>query len=117
MVYYRESQIDDAFFALSHPVRRGVLEHLADGDASVGDVSTAFRESPSQMTKHLLILERARLIKRTKEGRIHRLHLESGPLKEASDWIMKYRRFWETQLDSLDRYLHKLEDSDSRNAD
>ena len=108
MVYFREQQIDDAFFALSHPVRRGVIERLAQGDLSVTEVSKTFNESPSQMTKHLHILERAELLSRKKEGRVHRLHFQHEPLEEIMGWVIKNRKFWENSFDALEKYLHKL---------
>ncbi len=110
MVYYRESQIDDAFFALSHPVRRGVVERLSRGDLSVAEVSKEFDESPSQMTKHLHILERAELLSRKKEGRIHRLHFQREPLDEIMDWVIKNKKFWKDNFDALEKYLHKLKE-------
>lgn len=110
MVYYRESQIDDAFFALSHPVRRGVIERLSQGDLSVTEVSSVFDESPSQMTKHLHILERAELLSRKKEGRVHRLHFQHEPLEEIMDWVIKNRKFWEDNFDSLEKYLRKIKE-------
>ena len=108
MVYYRESQIDDAFFALSHPVRRRVIERLSRGNLSVAEVSETFSESPAQMTKHLHILERAELLSREKVGRVHKLHFRREPLDEIMDWVIKNRKFWEGSFDSLEKYLHKL---------
>lgn len=108
MVYYKEQRIDDVFFALSHPVRRAVLERLAKEDSSVSEVSAPLDESPSQMTKHLHILERSGLIKRTREGRVHRLHLEPAPLKEIMDWVSRYQKFWEQKFDALEKYLHGI---------
>ncbi|MCH9638802.1 MAG: metalloregulator ArsR/SmtB family transcription factor [Betaproteobacteria bacterium] len=108
MTYTREQQIDDAFFALSHPVRRAVLEHLAQEDLSVSDVSKPFNESPSQMTKHLHILERAGMLSRQKVGRVHKLHMEPEPLKEIMDWLIHHQKFWDNRLDALESYLHTL---------
>ena len=108
MTYTREQQIDDAFFALSHPVRRAVLEHLALEDLSVMDVSKPFNESPSQMTKHLHILERAGMLSRQKEGRVHKLHMEPAPLKEIMDWVVRYQKFWDSRFDALEDYLHTI---------
>lgn len=108
MVYYRERQIDDTFFALSHPVRRGMIERLVREDLSVAEVSETFKESPSQMTKHLHILERAGLLSRTKEGRVHRLHFQQEPLGEIMDWVIRHRKFWEGRFDALENYLQKL---------
>ena len=108
MIYTREQQIDDVFFALSHPVRRAVLERLAQEDLSVAETSAPFDESPSQMTKHLHILERAGMLSRKKEGRVHRLHMEPAPLKEIMDWVSHYQAFWESRFDALENYLHKV---------
>ncbi len=108
MVYYRELPIDDAFFALAHPVRREILERLSKRDLSVAGVSEPLEVSPSAMTKHLHILERAGLLSRTKNGCVHRLHFEPEPLKKAADWLMKYQIFWSGNLDSLDNYLEQL---------
>lgn len=108
MTYTRERQIDDAFFALSHPVRRAVLERLAQEDLSVADVSKSFNESPSQMTKHLHILERAGMLSRQKEGRVHKLHMEPEPLKEIMDWVVRYQKFWDDRFDALESYLHTI---------
>ncbi len=108
MPHLREQQIDDAFFALSHPVRRAVLERLSRGDLSVADTSTPFDESPSQMTKHLHILERSGMLSRKKEGRVHRLHMEAEPLKDIMDWVVRYQKFWDARFDALENYLHKM---------
>ncbi len=108
MVYLREQQIDDVFFALSHPVRRAVLERLALEDLSVAETSAPFDESPSQMTKHLYILERAGMLSRKREGRVHKLHMEAKPLKEIMDWVVRYQKFWDARFDALENYLHKI---------
>ncbi len=107
MIYTREKQIDDAFFALSHPVRRSIVEQLAKGDCSVADVSGDFSESPSQMTKHLQILERAGMLSREKIGRVHQLHFEHEPLEEMMAWVSRYQSFWEDRFDALEIYLQK----------
>lgn len=107
MVYAREKQIDDAFFALSHPVRRSIVEQLAKGDLSVSDISGDFSESPSQMTKHLHILERAGILSREKIGRVHQLHFEHESLEEMMAWVSHYQNFWEHRFDELENYLQK----------
>jgi len=104
----RERQIDDAFFALSHPVRRKILEQLAQSDMSVAEVSAPLGETPSQMTKHLHILERAGMLSREKEGRMHKLHIEPEPLKDIMDWVSRYQKFWNDRFDALENYLHGI---------
>lgn len=108
MVHAREKQIDDVFFALSHPVRRGIVDQLAKGDLSVSDVSRGFSESPSQMTKHLQLLERAGILSREKKGRVHQLHFEHEPLEEMMVWVSRYQNFWEDRFDALGNYLQKI---------
>ncbi len=104
----REQQIDDAFFALSHPVRRKILDQLSASDMSVAEVSEPLNETPSQMTKHIHILERAGMLSRQKEGRTHRLHMEHEPLKEIMDWVSRYQKFWNEKFDALEEYLHSI---------
>lgn len=108
MVYYREQAIDQTFFALAHPVRRAVLERLAEGDKTVAEVSAGLGESPSQMTKHLRILERAALLTRHKSGRHHQLHFEARPLEEAMNWVIRHREFWARKFDALEAYLQTI---------
>ena len=105
MVYLRSEKIDDAFFALSHPVRRAVLEQLAAGDMSVADVSKPHDLSPAQMTKHLAILERGGLLNRRRQGRVHQLRLEPDALKEIMDWVQRYQKFWDIRLNALGQFL------------
>ena len=105
---FREQQIDDAFFALSHPVRRKVIEQISINDMSVAEVSAPLNETPSQMTKHIHILERAGMLSRHKEGRTHRLHMEPEPLKEIMEWVSHYQKFWNEKFDALDEYLHSI---------
>lgn len=105
MVYYRDQQIDDAFFALSHPVRRRVLDQLTAGEQSVAEISKPHDLSAAQMTKHLAILERGGLLTRNKQGRTHALSLRPAALKEVMHWVERYQKFWDKRLDALDQFL------------
>jgi len=104
-----QQKIDQAFIALSHPVRRALLERLAPGDLSVAEAAAPFDVTPSQMTKHLHILERAGLMSREKQGRVHKLHLEPDGMKEPADWIQRHQHFWQSKLDALGEYLDGME--------
>lgn len=104
--------MDKTFFALSHPVRRILLERIAAGDLSVGEASRGLDHSAAQMTKHVRILEEAGLLVRHKEGRVHRLHFDAAPLDEAMDWVARHRAFWAGRFDALDAYLNQQEKSD-----
>jgi DNA-binding transcriptional ArsR family regulator len=98
-------QLDSVFGALSDATRRAILEELAHGERTVGDLARPFEISRPAISKHLRVLERAGLVQRTPEGRISRCALDAAPLREAADWVDRYRDFWERQLDALARYL------------
>jgi len=101
----RFSQLDSTFSALSDPTRRAILARLALGEANVTDLAEPFRMSLPAVSKHLRILESAGLLRREIDGRVHRLRLHAQPMQQAAGWIAQYRKFWETQFDSLATYL------------
>ena len=105
MVNYQPALLDATFAALSDATRRGILVRLATGEASVTELAKPYDMSLPAVSKHLRVLESAGLVARSKDGRVHRCRLEAAPLKSAADWIEHYRRFWEAQLDSLQRFL------------
>lgn len=98
-------QLDSIFGALSDATRRAILEELAHGERTVGELAEPFEISRPAISKHLRVLERAGLVRRTPEGRISRCALDAAPLREAADWVEHYRDFWEERLDALARYL------------
>ena len=100
-------QLSIIFAALSDPTRRAIIERLAHGSASAGELAKPFGVSKPAISKHLKVLEKADLIRRTKEAQWHRFHLRSDALQSASAWIEKYRQFWESQLDALSEFLNK----------
>jgi DNA-binding transcriptional ArsR family regulator len=101
--------LNRTFGALADPTRRRILEHLADGERCVTDIARPYRMSLPAVSKHLRVLEKAGLIRRKRDGRVHRLKLEAKPMKEAQEWIEAYRRFWEESFDRLDAYLKELQ--------
>ena len=107
MVNNSESQLNSVFHALSDTTRRAILARLANGDVQVTELAQPFDMSLPAISKHLGVLEKAGLLHRHKDGRIRRCELIAGPLENAADWVNVYRRFWETQLDSLAKYLEK----------
>ncbi len=109
MVKYKNDYLTTTFQALADPTRRAILARLALGEASVGELAEPFQMSLPAVSKHLKVLEGAGFLAREKDGRVHRCRLKPGPIKHASDWIDGYRRFWETQLDQLARYLEQNE--------
>jgi DNA-binding transcriptional ArsR family regulator len=105
MVYYQSSALDNTFAALSDVTRRAILARLAQGEASISDLAAPYDMSLPAVSKHLRVLERAKLVERRKDGRVHRCRLAAEPMKGAAEWIEKYRQFWERQFDSLAQYL------------
>ena len=107
MVKHSESHLDATFGALSDATRRAILARLADGEASVSELAAPYRMSLPAVSKHLRVLEGARLIVRRKQGRVYRCRLAAQPMRSAAEWMARYRRFWETQFDALSAYLEK----------
>jgi DNA-binding transcriptional ArsR family regulator len=105
MVKYSERALDATFAALSDATRRGILARLAQGEASVSDLAAPYDISLPAVSKHLRVLERAKLVARRKEGRVNRCRLVAAPMKDAAEWIERYRQFWEEQFDALARFL------------
>lgn len=105
MVKYSDAELDRTFSALSDPTRRSILARLAEGEAQVNELAEPFGMSLPAVSKHLKVLERANLIIRQKDGRIHRFTVNPKPIASAKSWIEVYQCFWEQQLDSLASYL------------
>jgi DNA-binding transcriptional ArsR family regulator len=95
------------FHALAHPIRRGVVERLALGPATVGEATRGFGVSKPTMTRHLHVLEEAGLVVRIVEGRTHRLRLRGTPLTEAEEWLATQRARWERLFDAVEQYLEE----------
>ena len=105
MVNYEQTILDHTFAALADPTRRAMLARLARGEASVGDLAAPHAMSLPAISKHLKVLERAGLIRRRKDGRVHRCSLDTAPMSAAVAWIETHRRFWEARFDALEDYL------------
>ena len=97
------------FSALADPTRRAILARLSNGPASVNDLAAPFSMSLPAVSKHLKVLERAQLITRGKEAQWRPCEIKAAPLKEATDWMEQYRRFWEERFDRLEEYLKELQ--------
>ena len=103
-------QLSATFAALADSTRRAILERLAAGEASVGELAAPFAMSAPAISKHLKVLESAGLITRRTDAQWRLCSLDAEPLREASDWVGQYRQFWEANLDSLDEYLRELQE-------
>ena len=104
------------FAALADPTRRAILARLAEGEASVTELAAPFEMSLPAISKHLKVLERARLIARTRDAQWRPCRLEAAPLKEVADWVEHYRRFWEESFDRLDEYLKELQQKERKHG-
>ena len=102
---YSIGTLDGVFSAVSDATRRAILARLAQSDARVTDVASAFPISLNSTSKHIRVLEGAGLVRRTVRGREHILSLDAAPLAEAAGWIEHYRSFWSDQLASLDAFV------------
>ena len=112
-----DKYLDLTFGALADPTRRAILERLSEGEATVNELAKPFDISRPAISKHLRVLERAGLVRRTPDGRVSRCALDARPLREAADWVSDYRRFWEAQLDSLERYFQQNSDSTDKTGE
>lgn len=111
MVNYESAseRLNATFSALADPTRRAILSRLASGEASVQELAKPFRMSLPAVSKHLKVLHRAGLIARVRRAQWRPCRLSAGPLKDVSDWVEHYRRFWDQSLDRLDEYLRELQ--------
>lgn len=105
MVKYKDDNLNLAFAALADPTRRAILSRLAEGEAQVTELAAPFGMSLPAVSKHLKVLEKAQLISRQVDGRVHRFHVNPEPLQAARSWIEKYQLFWTERLDALGHYL------------
>ncbi len=101
------------FNALADPTRRAILSQLAAGPRPVGDLGKPFKMSGPAITKHLKVLERAGLVRTARKAQWRPRTLEAEPLKDAQEWIERYRVFWEESFDRLDAYLAQIQEADS----
>ena len=101
-------RLDATFAALADPTRRAILAKLASGDATVNDLAKPFKMSQPAISKHLKVLERAGLITYTQVAQTRPRRIVGAPLKEATDWLENYRKFWEESFGRLDELLEEL---------
>lgn len=108
-------RISTTFAALADPTRRAILARLAKGEASVTELAEPFRMTLPGISKHLKVLERAGLIVRSREAQWRPCRLDASPLKEAAEYVEKYRQFWEESFDRLDKYLREIQKMEKDN--
>src|SRR5689334_8218786 len=117
MVEYSSKILDRTFGALADPTRRRILAQLAKGEECVTDLAQPHAMSLAAVSKHLIVLEKAGLVRRQRKGRVHLLALEAKPMQEARAWIDRYREFWEGNLDQFEKYLDKLQTKENKHED
>ena len=103
--------LSTTFAALADPTRRAILARLASGERSVTELAQPFAMSLPAVSRHLKVLERARLIERSREAQWRPCKLAPEPLKDVSSWLEQYRRHWEESLDRLEDYLKELQEN------
>jgi DNA-binding transcriptional ArsR family regulator len=108
--------LNATFAALADPTRRAILARLASGETSVSELAEPFAMSMPAISKHLKVLQRAGLIERGREAQWRPCRLAPAPLKDASDWLESYRRFWEESFDRLEDYLRELQKKEKKNG-
>jgi DNA-binding transcriptional ArsR family regulator len=112
MVQYTQTRFDVSFAALADVTRRGVLERLGRGDASITDLAEKFHMTLTGMKKHVGVLEQAGLVTTMKIGRVRTCKLGLRRLEEEAAWIERYRRLWDARFDALDSVVEQLKRQD-----
>ena len=105
---------DDVFHALSNATRRKVLEHLSVGPATVTELAAPFDMKLPSFVQHLGVLEKSRLVKSKKLGRVRTYEIAPERFKVAENWLSERRQAWETRFDRFDEYVKHLKDKESR---
>ena len=108
--------LSSTFAALADPTRRAILARLASGECSVTELAEPFDMSLPAVSKHLKVLERAKLIARGREAQWRPCRLDAGPLKDVAAWVEEYRRFWEESFDRLEVYLREMQSKEKKHV-
>ena len=117
MVQYSDTRFASPFAALADPTRRGVIERLGSGDASITELADRFDMSLTGMKKHVGVLELAGLVTTQKVGRVRTCTIGPSRLDEEMEWIMRYRELWDARFDALDRVLVELKEKEESGED
>ncbi len=113
MVTDRSPNLSRVFHALAHPARRAILRQLTGREQNLSELSAPLRMSFPAASKHVRVLERARLVRRRVVGRTHLCRIEGKPLAEANDWLESYRQVWEGNFQRLDELLNELKSQET----
>jgi len=96
---------ENVFAAIADPTRRAIIARLAHGSARISDIAAPFPMSLTGFCKHVRILERAGLVRRTRHGRENTLELSARPLQQVAEWVLNYERFWNLRMDRLEKFF------------
>lgn len=113
MVLDRSPTLDRVFHALSHPARRAILRRLSDSEQNLSELAAPLKMSFPAASKHVRVLERAKLVRRRIRGRSHMCRLNASPLKEVAEWTEGYRERWEKTFEALDHLLAEMQQNDA----
>ncbi len=113
MVQYSGTQLDTTFSALSDPTRRGVIEQLGRGDASISDLAGRFHMTLTGMRKHVGVLEQAGLVVTEKAGRVRTCRIGTRRLEEVAKWIEGYQQLWDARFGALDQVIEELKQKEN----
>lgn len=113
MVADRSPRLDLVFHALAHPARRAIIRQLSGGERNLSELASPLKMTFPAATKHVRVLERARLVRRRVAGREHLCRLNAGPLKEAMLWTGQFRQNWEARFEALDALLDEMKSAES----
>ncbi len=116
MVLDRSPRLDLVFHALSHPARRAIVRQLAEGERNLSELAAPLKMTFPAATKHVRVLERARLVRRRVDGRQHLCRLDAAPLQEATHWTEQFRRNWEVRFEVLDSLLDEMKSAERKPA-
>ena len=115
MVVDSSPRLDRVFHALAHPARRAIVRQLSNGERTLSELASPLKMTFPAATKHVRVLEAAKLVRRRVAGREHRCSLIAAPLQDAMLWTEQFRQYWEIRFEALDSLLDemKLEETKS----
>src|SRR5688572_7609309 len=116
MVSDRSPRLDVVFHALAHPARRAIIRQLSDGERNLSELASPLKMTFPAASKHVRVLEDARLVRRRVSGREHLCRLQAAPLKEAMQWTETFRRHWEATFESLDTLLEDMKSEEAETS-
>jgi DNA-binding transcriptional ArsR family regulator len=114
MLLDQSPRLDTVFHALAHPARRAIIRQLSGGERNLSELAAPLRMTFPAASKHVRVLERARLVRRRVLGRQHLCRLHAGPLKDAALWTEQFRRHWEARFEALDSLLEEMKAESAR---